>query len=710
MTTVDDTPDTAEASVGDPRGAGKSSGTGMSPVGRGVRGELLLALELVGLCAFAFSRPVLDSFGRSPETFVARDADLLTFIEFGLLVTLVPVVVAAALGGAFRAFGPRVRWRAHLALLGTLGGVAAWRLAQDITGYPGSATKVTIAGLLGVPAFVIARRRVPGSRSFLRYAGAASVLFLVLFLFASPASSVLRGDGAAFDSDAAHAVASALGDDAPPIVFVVTDTFPTQALVDGTGHIDGELYPNIAALASTSTWYRNSTTVSGFTNEAVPALLSGLYPKPSDDQQFGVPYPNNLFTLFGSSHDMHVHEPMTRLCPDDLCGDRQSGGVGPLIGDAIDLWRGSAEEETAKLDIPGLFLTDRYAELEAWIDRQDFSGGDRPGLYFYHAMLPHEPWSFLPDGSVYEASDPPAGVFANGWSNDGHDVGLQRLVLQAQATDRLLGRMFDRMRAAGTFDDALIVVAADHGQSFVPGEPWREIGEGNYEPIMWAPLIIKAPGQAVGEISDDNIETVDVLPTVADRVGLELPFPTDGVVAGGGERRHPDVKVLDDVSANELRAPDGEPRVEVDAGPGLDAVMTADPVRATGADAVWRRTAYGDLVGRLVADLPVGDDVAPGSLTLEDVGRFDDIDLDEPLPIEVLGRTGLPSGTVVAFALNDTIAGVTEVGDGSFTGQFVQSLLLPRLFRDGANELAAFVVDGPVGSESLRPVAVDGSG
>ena len=68
-------------------------------------------------------------------------------------------------------------------------------------------------------------------------------------------------------------------------------------------------------------------------------------------------------------------------------------------------------------------------------------------------MLPHEPWSFLPDGSVYEASDPAAGVFSTGWSTNGQQGGLQRLVLQAQATDRLLGRLFDRMRAAGTFDD-----------------------------------------------------------------------------------------------------------------------------------------------------------------------------------------------------------------------------------------------------------------
>jgi hypothetical protein len=696
----DEAPEPGDASSEE----GSSRAAGADRAGRGLRGEALLAVELAGLCAFAFSRSVLDSFGRSPETFVARGADAVTVVGFGLLVTLVPVAVVAALGATARLLGARVRWWVHLALLGVLGGLAVWRLGQDVTGYPGGATKLLIAGCLAVPLFVVLRTRVPSSRSFLRYAGAASVIFLVQFLFMSPASTLIGGGTPGLDADVTRAVQAALGDDAPPVVFIVTDTFPTQALVDGTGNIDAELYPNLASLASTGTWYRNNTTVSGYTNEAVPALLSGLYPKPSEHQEFGVPYPNNLFTLLGGTYDLHVHEPMTRLCPEELCPREQSGsGLGLLAGDAVDLWLGSAEAESAKLDIPGLFLNDRYDDLEAWIDAQDFRRGPRPDLFFYHAMLPHEPWSFLPDGSVYEATDPPAGIFSRGWSSNGYDIGRQRLVLQAQATDRLLGRLFDRMRAAGTFDDAAIVVAGDHGQAFVPRQPWRAASEENYEQILWTPLIMKHPGQTAGEISDANVQTVDVLPTLADRIGIDLPFRTDGLVAGGADQRDPDVKLFDDVDSNRMRSSRGEPRLEVAARPGLEAVMAADPVPARGEDAVWKRTAHGDLVGRGVSDLRVGPS-AGARVTLTDLGRYDDVDLGDPLPIEALGATAAPPGTVIAFALNGTIAGVTEVGGGTAVGQFVQSLLLPRLFVDGANELHAYQVEGPVGSATLRPI------
>jgi len=41
------------------------------------------------------------------------------------------------------------------------------------------------------------------------------------------------------------------------------------------GHIDSVRYPNFAALAASSTWYRNATTMYDITDWSVPAILSG---------------------------------------------------------------------------------------------------------------------------------------------------------------------------------------------------------------------------------------------------------------------------------------------------------------------------------------------------------------------------------------------------------------------------------------------------
>src|SRR5215471_2922959 len=156
--------------------------------GRWLTGELWLAVEVTALTAFAFSRPVLDSFGRSPESFVARRATHLDIVLFALAVALIPALVVATAGAA-------TRHRVHLGLVGVLGGLAAWRLGQSITGWPGSATKLQLAGILAAVVLAALRWRVPVTATFLRYAGIASVIFLVQFLVMSPASGLVFGGG-----------------------------------------------------------------------------------------------------------------------------------------------------------------------------------------------------------------------------------------------------------------------------------------------------------------------------------------------------------------------------------------------------------------------------------------------------------------------------------------------------------------------------------
>jgi hypothetical protein len=54
---------------------------------------------------------------------------------------------------------------------------------------------------------------------------------------------------------------------------------------------------------------------------------------------------------------------------------------------------------------------------------------------------------------------------------------------------------------------------------------------------MWVPAFIKAPGQTKGRIDDRNWEHVDLLPTIADIVGLTIPWKVDGLSQVGPPRR-----------------------------------------------------------------------------------------------------------------------------------------------------------------------------
>ncbi len=492
-----------------------------------LRAELLAALEVCGLTGLAFTRPVLDSFGRSPETFVARGAERADVVLFALVVALVPAAVVALVGAATRLGGGRCRWFAHVAIIGLLGTVVSWRLGSDTL--PWSPRALGLLGGAGGVALLALRVRLPATATFLRYLGAASAVFLVQFLALSPVSSlVTRGDDPAAAGRASAALAGV--DDPPPVVVVIVDALSTTDLLDGQGAIDPELFPHLAGLADDATWYRNHTTTSPWTFQAVPAMLSGVLPTNPTPLPDASTYPENLFTLLDGTYDIEAVEQITRLCPTDVCSPRGERPLADLIGDAFTWWRGGVEVDRTESSapaqmLPGVLDPDRGDEFARWIDAQDFSPGGRPGLWFYHLVMPHDPWVVMPDLSPYESlQDEPYGLFLhNFWGEVGADVAHQRQILQAQAVDRLLGRLFDALRAAGTYDESLVVVAGDHGQAYTDNRPLRGLTPEQYEQVAWTPLLVKAPGQDEGVVDDANVWNVDLVPTIADEMGAELP-------------------------------------------------------------------------------------------------------------------------------------------------------------------------------------------
>ena len=98
--------------------------------------------------------------------------------------------------------------------------------------------------------------------------------------------------------------------------------------------------------------------------------------------------------------------------------------------------------------------------------------------------------------------------------------------------DRLLGELLARLKSAGLFDSALVIVTSDHGASFRPGELMREVTDTNAADILAVPLIVKLPrstGSAPSvRIDDRPAETIDILPTVADVLGITMPWHVDG--------------------------------------------------------------------------------------------------------------------------------------------------------------------------------------
>lgn len=163
-----------------------------------------------------------------------------------------------------------------------------------------------------------------------------------------------------------------------------------------------------------------------------------------------------------------------------------------------------------------------------------------------HAVFPHFPWCFFPSGEQYLANSTASSFPAGGggeigedWTDDSAVVlrNEHRYRLQLGYVDWFIGQILDRLRSIGELDRCLLIVTADHGVSFQAGHSRRLLDAVNLPDILSVPLFIKLPHQMEGRVDDRNVESVDILPTVAEVLGIQLPEPVDGIPISSEKRR-----------------------------------------------------------------------------------------------------------------------------------------------------------------------------
>lgn len=79
----------------------------------------------------------------------------------------------------------------------------------------------------------------------------------------------------------------------------------------------------------------------------------------------------------------------------------------------------------------------------------------------------------------------------------------------------------------GLRERTILVVLSDHGEEF-GDHGYLDHGPTLYDELIRVPLVVHLPGRAGGRI-DSQVRTLDVLPTVAELLGVELPFVHHGV-------------------------------------------------------------------------------------------------------------------------------------------------------------------------------------
>lgn len=690
------------------------------------------ALILLGLSALAVVQPLLDLFGKNPEFFVAGDYSRGQIIWFALLIAIVPPLVGAAIVAVATVIDRRAGSIAFMVVAGVF--AAAFVLAVLRTAGLDVLVPVLLLGIAGAAGVVWLVQRTTGGRLLITYLAAANLLFVGMFLFASPAADLVSGasggDVGAFSLDVPDG----------PVVVIILDEFPAATIMRSDGTINEERYPGFAALASVSTWFRNASSQYNLTHQAVPSVLDGHL---ADDGALPVysDYPENLFTLLGAVVPVYRYESVTDMCPESVCAPADGQPLTQAFEDASIVYGHRVLPEAFRDDLPAIdnswgaygapagadggaaddaggsgaagdevesdgagdgteppsYINQAYSRWQG-LDADERSPvgqaailqagieaiTEEPALHFSHVALPHRPWVLTSNGltssftpTLIRDEADPAFDFENRMEYQFH-------AMQVGAADTLIVQLLERLQSLPNWEDTLLVVTSDHGTNLTPPDMGRmRITDANVDEALRVPLFIKAPGQTEGEVRDESVQNLDVLPSIVDLLDADVDWDFDGHSLYDGS----------------------EATVEPRVSPDVDAVIDIAARRAEefpyGDD--WVALAAvgdnGDLVGEDIDALTIG---APSDIavTIDQADQF--ASLPTPQGQVPLGLSGTVSAATrsteppeLLVAINGRVAGViggyTPSGDGwTFLGYVAD------LYAEGDNDVVVYeVTRGP---------------
>jgi arylsulfatase A-like enzyme len=171
----------------------------------------------------------------------------------------------------------------------------------------------------------------------------------------------------------------------------------------------------------------------------------------------------------------------------------------------------------------------------------------RPIFLWVHILSPHSPYaSPSPFAGRFDTSlehrsrfdsTPPSGFLATD-SNRPLTQYIGRYDEAIACTDYHIGKFLEWLKQHSLYEKALIVVSADHGESFTHhfgGHAGPEL----YDDVIHIPLLIKEPGQIIGKRYSSLAQQIDLMPTLLDFAGVQGVDKMDGLSLrpGSGEHR-----------------------------------------------------------------------------------------------------------------------------------------------------------------------------
>lgn len=323
------------------------------------------------------------------------------------------------------------------------------------------------------------------------------------------------------------------------VVVILVDTLRADRL-SCYGHSLGTS-PQIDAVASEGILFERCYSQSNWTKPSVASIFTGLYPR-----QHGVIIGSEIINNEGEVEKLtkEVRNMGAFPLPDDLpllaesMARRGYNNFGVIENHHVNKGQGFNRGFVSyDFSRPGHPLFQQKLEAAAETDSPYFG--------YFHTIGPHAPYNQDENEGFAPYRDRFA-IYESAFDFKGHDYKkagsavTEGDVMQARGyydaevayfDGEHVGPILDWLRDSGNYDDTLIIITADHGESLYEYEDWAH-GHALHEEVIRVPLIVKMPrgypSLPAGTRIDEVVETIDLFPTLCEFVDIAAPESIQG--------------------------------------------------------------------------------------------------------------------------------------------------------------------------------------
>lgn len=277
--------------------------------------------------------------------------------------------------------------------------------------------------------------------------------------------------------------------------------------------------PNIDALAKDAILFENAIAQSSWTRTSVASIFTGLYPKTHGVKSENDALPSEATTLAEILR---------------AAGYRTAAFVAnSTVGKPFGFNQGFVDSVYFDWKLSDAVNKQAFAWLEAKTHKQPF-------FLYVHTIDPHAPYGPPRDFREQFA----AGVRSIDIGSVSNIKKLHQKKIPVTQTliadlvslydaeiafnDHNFGSLMKELRKNELYEETLIIFVSDHGEQFYEHEAWEHTTSLHRE-VLHVPLMIKLPSSGTGgQRIAKQAQHIDILPTILDYLGLDIPTQVEG--------------------------------------------------------------------------------------------------------------------------------------------------------------------------------------